>query len=61
MKPVTMMQAGDGAHLKGFIAGPFNVKVGQSTHHVDLYGHPQEFYANGNGFSAGPQGDIYKF
>ena len=36
-KPVTMMQAGDGAHLKGFIAGPFNVKVGQSTHQVDLY------------------------
>ena len=36
-RPVTMMQAGDGAHLKGFIAGQFNVKAGQSTHQVDLY------------------------
>ena len=36
-KRVTMMLAWDGAHLKGFIAGPFNVKVGQSTHQVDLY------------------------
>ena len=36
-RPVTMMQAGDGAHLKGFIAGPFDIKAGQSTHQVDLY------------------------
>ena len=25
---VTMLQAGDGARLKGFIAGPFDVKAG---------------------------------
>ena len=36
-KPVTMIQVWDGAHLKGFIKGPFNVKEGQSTHQVDLY------------------------
>ena len=36
-RPVTMMQAGDGAHLEGFLAGPFDVKVGQSTHQIDLY------------------------
>ena len=32
---VTMMQVGDGAHLKGFIAGPFDVKAGQSTYQVN--------------------------
>ena len=36
-RPVTMTQTGDGAHLKGFIAGLFDVKAGQSTHQVDLY------------------------
>ena len=32
MRPVTMMQAADGAHQKGF----FDVKAGHSTHQVDL-------------------------
>ena len=32
-----MLQAGDGAHLKGFIAGPFDVKAGQNVHQMDLY------------------------
>ena len=36
-RPVTMMQAGDGAHLKGFIAGPFDIKAGQSAHQVNQY------------------------
>ena len=36
-RPVTMMQAGDGGHLKGFIAGPFDNKAGQSTHQVNQY------------------------
>ena len=31
------LQAGDGARLKGFIAGPFDVKAGQNVHQVDLY------------------------
>ena len=31
------MQAGDGVRLKGFIAGPFDVKAEQSAHQVDLY------------------------
>ena len=35
MRPVTMTQTGDGAYLKGFIAGPFDVKAGQGTHLVD--------------------------
>ena len=34
---VTMLQAGDGACLKGFIAGPFGVMAGQSARQVDLY------------------------
>ena len=34
---VTMLQAGDGARLKGFKAGPFDVKAGQSACEVDLY------------------------
>ena len=33
-RPVTMIQAGDGAHLKGFIAGQFDVKAGHSTDQV---------------------------
>ena len=33
---VTMLQAGDGTRLKGFIAGPFDVKAGQNVHQVDL-------------------------
>ena len=32
-----MLQAGDGACLKGFIAGPFDVMAGQSACQVDLY------------------------
>ena len=32
-----MLQAGDGVRLKGFIAGPFDVKAEQSAHQVDLY------------------------
>ena len=36
-RPVTMMQAGDGGHLKGFIAGLFDIKAGQSTHQVYQY------------------------
>ena len=32
-----MLQAGDGTRLKGFIAGPFDVKAGQNVHQVDLY------------------------
>ena len=32
-----MLQVGDGARLKGFIAGPFDVKVEQNVHQVDLY------------------------
>ena len=39
-RPVTMMQAGDGARLKGFIACQFDVKAGQSTHQVNLYVSP---------------------
>ena len=34
-RPVTMTQTGDGAYLKGFIAGPFDVKAGQSTYQVN--------------------------
>ena len=34
-RPVTMTQTGDGAHLKGFIAGPFDVKAEQSIYQVD--------------------------
>ena len=33
---VTLLQAGDGARLKGFIAGPFVVQAGQNVHQVDL-------------------------
>ena len=36
-RPVTMMQTGDGGHLKGFIAGPFDIKTGQSTYQVNQY------------------------
>ena len=32
-----MLQAGNVARLKGFIAGPFVVQVGQNVHQVDLY------------------------
>ena len=32
-----MMQAGDGARMKGFITGPFDFKAGQSALQVDLY------------------------
>ena len=32
-----MMQAGDSAHLRGFVAGPFDVRVGRRTHRMDLY------------------------
>ena len=34
-RPVTMIQAGDGAHLKGFIAGQFYVKPGHITYQVN--------------------------
>ena len=37
-----MKQAGDGARLKCFIAGPFDVKAGQSTYQVDLYVAPHK-------------------
>ena len=33
-RPVTMMQAGDGVRLKGFITGPYDVMAGQSTGEV---------------------------
>ena len=32
-----MLQAGDGARLKGCITGPFDVKAGQSARQMDLY------------------------
>ena len=32
-----MMQAGDNALLRGFIVGPFDVRVGRRTHRMDLY------------------------
>ena len=34
---MTLLQAGDGARLKGFNAGPFDVKAGQNVHPVDLH------------------------
>ena len=42
MKPtikrhVKMMLAGDDARLRGFVAGPFDVRVGWGTHKLDLY------------------------
>nr|XP_022308860.1 uncharacterized protein LOC111114716 [Crassostrea virginica] len=36
-KHVIMMQAGDNASLRGFVAGPFDVGVGRHTHRMDLY------------------------
>ena len=36
-RSVTMLKTGDGAQLKGFIAGHFDVKSGQSAYQVDLY------------------------
>ena len=32
-----MMQAGDNASLRGFVAGLFDVRVGRRTHRMDLY------------------------
>jgi hypothetical protein len=34
---VTLMQAGVDARLKGFIAGPFSIQVGENIQEVDLY------------------------
>ena len=34
---VKMMQAGDNASLRGFVSGPFDVRVGRRTHRMDLY------------------------
>lgn len=36
-RQVTLLQAGHGARLKGFVAGPFDFRVGRHTHRVDLY------------------------
>ena len=36
-RQMTMLHAGNGDRLKGFIAGLFDVKAGQSAHQVDLY------------------------
>ena len=36
-RKVAMLQAWDGSRLKGFIAGPFDVKAGQSARQVELY------------------------
>ena len=44
---MTILQAGDGARLKGFIAGPFDVKAGGPVR-----GTPEGFYAAGKGFPA---------
>ena len=35
-----MMQAGDNASLRGFVAGPFDVRVGRRTHRMELYAAP---------------------
>ena len=32
-----MMQAGVSARLRGFVAGPFDVRVERRTHKIDLY------------------------
>ena len=57
---VTMLQARDGALLKGFIAGPFDVKAGQNVHQVDLYvAHLKDSMLLGiNGFPMGQQSKI---
>jgi hypothetical protein len=34
---ITLMQAGVDARLKGFIAGPFSIQVGENIQEVDLY------------------------
>ena len=39
---VKMMQAGDDARLRGFVAGPFDVRVGWHTHKLDLYVAPSQ-------------------
>lgn len=36
-RQVTLLQAGHGARLKGFVAGPFDFRVGRHTNRVDLY------------------------
>ena len=36
-RQVTLLQAGNEAHLQKFVAGPFDLGVGQHTHQVDLY------------------------
>lgn len=36
-RQVTLLQAGHGARLKGFVADPFDFRVGRHTHRVDLY------------------------
>lgn len=32
-----LLQAGSGANLQRFVAGPFDLRVGQHTHQIDLY------------------------
>ena len=34
---VKMIQAGNKARLRGFVAGPFDVRVGRRSHRMDLY------------------------
>ena len=50
---VKMMQAMDDACLRGFVAGPFDVRVKRRTHRMDLYPPlPQETDVAGDGLLA---------
>jgi hypothetical protein len=39
---VSLIQAGSDDQLRGFLAGPFSIQVGESIHRVDLYVAPMK-------------------